>query len=134
MRIVTTPSFCKVCVEGLWHALLQRLDLIDGVFTFCEKRELGSPVQRVIELNLVHLAQFREDLVGAGASVDVKEAFVVNWKRGSESLPVLQNQTRIEVDDAPDTYSVEVQFLTDEVRSDPKGYLRSFREFAVPKC
>ena len=127
MRIVTTQSFCKVCAEGLWLALLRRVNLVDAYSTRCELLEDGTP-QRVINLDLLHLAQFREDTIG------VLESYVVDWTRNGEPLRHLRNFTEVAVDDGPALIGVEVHYITEEVRSDPHGYLRTTVEIEIPTC
>lgn len=127
MRVVTTPTFCKVCIEGLWHALLKRMDLIDSVSLGCVV-ESDLSVQRAIELNLVGLAQFREEAAAHS------ESYIINWKKDGTDMKEFANQTSIKADNSQSNYSVEVQFATDEVRADPKGYLRSTLRLEVPRC
>ncbi|KAH8114551.1 IgA peptidase M64-domain-containing protein [Phellopilus nigrolimitatus] len=127
MRIVTTPNFCKVCTEGLWHALLKRVDLVDEISLGCAF-EAQSLVRRVIEIRMIGLAQFREE------TVSYSEAYVITWKRNGTELPQFANQTSISVDNHPATFTVQVQFVTDEVRVDPHGYLESTLVIDVEKC
>lgn len=117
MRIVTTPNFCKVCVEGLWHALLRRINLIDDVKLGWSTNGPKS-VLRNIELQLVALGQFRESPVPG-------EEFIIRWKRNGEDLPDFANSSSITVENEPAMYTAEVQLVTPEVRTDPHGYLRS---------
>lgn len=117
MRVVTTPNFCKVCVEGLWHALLRRINLIDDVKLGWSTNGPKS-VLRNIELQLVALGQFRESPVPG-------EVFIISWKRNGEDLPEFANSTSITVENEPAMYTAEVQLVTPEVRADPHGYLRS---------
>ncbi|KAE9396150.1 hypothetical protein BT96DRAFT_119349 [Gymnopus androsaceus JB14] len=53
MRVVTTPNFCSVCLEGLWHALLGegRVKLIDGLVVVTHDAE-GKEVQRIYESDM----------------------------------------------------------------------------------
>ena len=127
MRIVTTQSFCKVCVEGLWHALLRRVDLIDKFSTRCEVLP-GGHSQRIMSLDVLHLAQFRDESVG------LDESYSIEWKRNGEIQRHLRNFTEVAVEDSPAVYNVTVQFASEEVRADPHGSLRSSIEVEVPTC
>ncbi|EJD00187.1 uncharacterized protein FOMMEDRAFT_142576 [Fomitiporia mediterranea MF3/22] len=127
MRIVTTPTFCKVCIEGLWHALLRRMDLIDDISSGCVLGD-DSSVKRSIAVKLVRLAQFREEPVAHS------EAYIITWRKDGIEMPEFANQTSIVVDNIPANYSVQVEFATDEVRIDPNGYLRSTTTLEVTKC
>ncbi|KAK7689832.1 hypothetical protein QCA50_006471 [Cerrena zonata] len=83
MRIVTTPNFCKACLEGLWHSLLRRVDLIDDIVTDCEIAP-GFPTtwKRTLDLKLVPLAQFRDILdlhLGRTAEGKLFNQLVEGW-------------------------------------------------------
>lgn len=133
MRIVTTPNFCKACIEGLWLSLLRRVDLIDGVRETCEWRadeestSMGHWV-KLIDIDLVPLAQFRSD---AGGS-QLRESYSITWRRGKQPLEEFTNQTRLEIDgDAVGTYWIGVDFTTEEVRVDKDKLLSSEVKYAV---
>ncbi|KAI0655583.1 IgA peptidase M64-domain-containing protein [Cubamyces menziesii] len=119
MRIVTTPDFCKPCTEGLWHALLRRVDLIDDLEVGCEKDADGDWA-RTLELSLVPLAHLREN------PVDVAESYTITWMKDGEVVTEFMNQTKL-VDDgnAVGSYMVHVQYTTEEVRVDQDGLLTS---------
>ena len=119
MRIVTTPDFCKPCTEGLWHALLRRVDLIDDLEVGCEK-DAASDWARTLELSLVPLAHLREN------PVDVAESYTITWMKDGEVVTEFMNQTKL-VDDgnAVGSYMVHVQYTTEEVRVDKDGLLTS---------
>jgi hypothetical protein len=120
MRIVTTPSFCSVCIEGLWLEMLKRISLIDAVETGCALKEHGV-AKRFIELKLLSLAQFRENKVHAAKH---SESYVIEWSKDGQALPEYENQTVIEVESsAMGSFSAEVRLVTDEVRVDKEGYL-----------
>ncbi|GBE85076.1 hypothetical protein SCP_0702620 [Sparassis crispa] len=125
MRVVTTPNFCKVCIEGLWLSLLKRVDLIDSLNAGCKLEE--GRWKRTLGLDLVPLAQFREE------AVEVEESYTITWAKNGDILATFANQTRIEVDDADalGTYTVDVQFTTPEVRVDKDGLLTSRVVYAV---
>ncbi|KAF5380731.1 hypothetical protein D9757_007158 [Collybiopsis confluens] len=155
MRIVTTPNFCSVCLEGLWHALLSRVRLIDNLVVLHEKNvdtvaptKMAPKARTVIEVKPIPLAQFRSsesifeldstasNLSGVQALAE-SESYTIIWSRNGVELDEFENRTRIEVEESdlgmegPSVYAVDVQFRTPEVRVDKKGYLKDRREIKV---
>lgn len=134
MRVVTSPDFCKACIEGLWLSLLRHVDLIDGVSQGCLWR-LASDAnrrghwKRTLDVELVPLAQFRMSAISA------VESYAITWTKDGKILEAFTNKTTIEVDDevGPGTYTVNVKYSTDEVRSDTEGSLTSGGEFNVTR-
>ena len=122
MRIVTTPDLCKVCLEGLWHSLLRRVDLIDDVDIGCSKA--GN---MTVNLSLVPLAQFRTDAIAP------VETYSIKWYKDGKILDAFTNAIRLELDNASALghYIVEVRFNTEEVRIDEDGLLFSRSHFDV---
>ncbi|KAH9932704.1 IgA peptidase M64-domain-containing protein [Epithele typhae] len=121
MRIVTTPDFCSVCMEGLWHALLRRVDLIDGLTVECSSDSApASPPERTFNLSLIPLAHLRE------TSITLEEGFEITWTKDGVEVPEFTNQTRL-VDDggAVGEYAVWVRYKAAEVRVDPDGLLEA---------
>lgn len=127
MRIVTTPNFCQVCVEGLWLELLKRVDLIDSVSLGCSF-DTPTTVQRIIEIRLLALAQFRE------VRTTHKEAYEIIWRRNGAPLPEFTNQTSVYIENTLAILTVDVRFITDEVRIDPHKYLTTSAEIEVSTC
>lgn len=116
MRIVTSPNFCKVCIEGLWLSLLRRVNLVDDVREGCEQGSSSDGSAgwvKTIDLQLIPLAQFREARVS-------HESYTIKWWKGRTLLKEFTNKTRLEIPDcdAPGTYLIGVTFATDEVRVD----------------
>ncbi|KAJ3729474.1 IgA peptidase M64-domain-containing protein [Lentinula raphanica] len=147
MRIVTTPNFCSVCLEGLWHALLSRVRLIDDLIVSRTEESgmagLDSKADKekkvTIEARLVPLAQFRLDLAERGShssdSVQLRalaeeESYFITWFRNDVALPAYENQTKIEVADEG-VYAIDVLFRTPEVRLDREGHLRDRKEIVI---
>ncbi|KAG8214690.1 hypothetical protein J3R82DRAFT_9770 [Butyriboletus roseoflavus] len=120
MRSVVKPNFCNVCLEGLWLSLLKRVDLIEDLRVAC-----SGPSSHVVEVDLVKLAQLREE------PVDRVESYTIEWTRNEHVLEELTNLTKVQLNDAGGTYRVDVAYTIDEVRSDPGGYLRASRTFDV---
>ncbi|RDB19088.1 hypothetical protein Hypma_014325 [Hypsizygus marmoreus] len=136
MRIVTSPNFCKVCIEGLWLSLLRRVSLIDDVKEACEWRPvpLTSTTQegswiKTLDLQLVPLAQFRSD----APEVERNESYTITWWKDRRVLKEFTNMTRIEVagDHQLGTYSISVKFSTDEVKVDKEKLLSSGIKYTV---
>ncbi|EMD39663.1 hypothetical protein CERSUDRAFT_111969 [Gelatoporia subvermispora B] len=136
MRQVTTPNFCRVCVEGLWLSLLRRVDLIDGIRSRCDwELDMGfsdedPPIgkwKRTLDLDLIPLAQFRAERRAP------HESYTVTWAKDGQILERFTNKTQLKVDDqdGPGVYSVSVQFTTSEVRVDRDGLLESERSHTV---
>ncbi|KAI0762017.1 IgA peptidase M64-domain-containing protein [Trametes elegans] len=119
MRNVTKPNFCKICMEGLWHSLLRRVDLIDGLESRCEQDAAGNWT-RTFDLSLAPLANNRKN------PVDVQESYTITWLKDGIVLDAFANKTTL-VDDGGATgdYVVNVQYTTEEVRVDPDGLLRA---------
>ncbi|KAI0671117.1 IgA peptidase M64-domain-containing protein [Trametes maxima] len=119
MRIVTTPNFCKPCTEGLWHALLRRVDLIDDLQSGCEEDDVGGRA-RTLDLDLVPLAHLRE------SPVDVEESYVITWMKDGAEVKEFANKTRlVDAGDAVGSYAVNVRYVTEEVRMDKDELLTS---------
>ncbi|RPD56113.1 hypothetical protein L226DRAFT_509855 [Lentinus tigrinus ALCF2SS1-7] len=124
MRLVTTPNFCKVCTEGLWHALLRRVTLIDTLTVGCAPS--GPSGERTLDLALVPLAHLR------ARPVDVEESYEVTWVRDGVEVREWKNQTSVvDAGDALGSYAVQVRYWTEEVRVDPDRLLESEVEYVV---
>ncbi|EDR13209.1 uncharacterized protein LACBIDRAFT_230303, partial [Laccaria bicolor S238N-H82] len=129
MRVVTSPHFCKVCMEGLWLSLLGHIDLINDIgIGQCEQQSSGSWT-RVVDLQLLPLAQFRTE------SITSKESYIVKWKKDGRTIREFTNQTKLEVDggDAVGRWTVMIKFATEEVRVDD-ARLYSRAQFTIGKC
>lgn len=120
MRSVTKSNFCKVCLEGLWLSLLERIDLIDNFRIMC-----GHDRHRTFEIDLVPLAGFREHPISS------EESYSITWSKNGKILPQFANTTYVDVGDEVGTYHVDVQFSTEEVRVDMDRLLRASRSFTV---
>jgi hypothetical protein len=138
MRAVTSPNFCKVCIEGLWLSLLSRVNFIDDVHEGCQWHSTESPNskghwKRTLEIHLVPLAQFRDDR--DAASIKAAESYTITWSKGGKALEMFTNKTRLELDDetAVGTYTIDVKYATDEVRVDKDGLLISGGDYTVAK-
>ncbi|KAF9453158.1 hypothetical protein P691DRAFT_802037 [Macrolepiota fuliginosa MF-IS2] len=133
MRVVTTPNFCKVCIEGLWLSLLKRVNLIDNFTESCTRAGLPDPWAKSFNLELVPLAQLRQGVEGPINN----EAYAIVWEKDGVVLDEFANQTYVTVDDAGSVgvYTVSVKFSTDEVRVDKEGLLKaSLRHEVKTRC
>jgi len=142
MRIVTSPNFCKACLEGLWLSLMRRVILIDSISTHCEpvvNNDMpleSAKWKRTFDIKLVPLGQFRmPENQNPDAS---KERYTIVWTKGEEVMEEFHDKTHAEVDDENGSgagqYHVDVEFATEEVRVDPLNLMRSSGKFTVPAC
>jgi hypothetical protein len=135
MRAVTTPNFCKVCLEGLWLSLLRRVNLIDGIKEDCQERTTGddTPARwvKTIEAQLIPLAHLRYDTQASA----VRESYTIIWHKDGQILDKFTNKTVLEIDDDQilANYSLLVSFATNEVRRDDDGVLQSRQDLIVLK-
>lgn len=138
MRVVTSPNFCKVCLEGLWLSLLRRVDFIEDVTEDCEWRtdpedpsSSGTWV-KVINLHLLPLAQFRSE---SGDHLPA-ESYTITWARAGRVVQEFANQTRLEIDNelAVARYTIKVKFATDEVRTESPLLLSDLQYNVIRKC
>ena len=133
MRTVTTPNFCKVCLEGLWLSLLRRVNLIDGIKEDCQERTMGedTPARwvKTIEAQLIPLAHLRFDVQASAA----RESYTIIWRKDGQILDSFTNKTVLEIDDhlIPANYSLSVGFETEEVRRDDDGVLQSRQDLII---
>ncbi|KAF8967037.1 IgA peptidase M64-domain-containing protein [Flammula alnicola] len=110
MRAVTTPNFCKVCIETLWISLLKNITFIDSINESCEKSQ--SSFIKVLALDLLPLVHLRK------TPITPKEAYTITWKKDNLLLPGFTNKTRVEIDDASSVgeYTIHVKFSTEEIK------------------
>ncbi|KAF9468663.1 IgA peptidase M64-domain-containing protein [Collybia nuda] len=129
MRIVTSPNFCKACIEGLWLSLLKNVSLIDDIQESCEEHSGGWV--KTLDLKLVPLAQFRADTM----ENKNEESYTITWWKDQKILPEFTNQTRLEIagDDAVGTYAIGVKFATQEVRIDKEKLLSAGARYKVTR-
>lgn len=122
MRMVTTPNFCKVCMEGLWLALLSRVKLIESFTNKCE----GTGHR--FDLQLVPFAQWRGNPIP-------EEKYLIEWTRNGTILPQFANQVNIKVPFSEEigTYSAKVELKTPEVKVDTKRRLSDSRTVQIIK-
>ena len=127
MRLTTGPNFCKVCIEGLWYSLLSRVDPIDSLETDCRLDAETETWKRTLNVTLIPLGQFREELP------DVRESYAIVWTQDGKELTRFANQTVVVVDDDEELgeFGVSVRFVTEEVRSDPSGLLETSASVVV---
>ncbi|KAK7048005.1 IgA peptidase M64-domain-containing protein [Favolaschia claudopus] len=123
MRQVTTPNFCKACIEGLWLALLRNVSLIDGIDASCVGSAADEDLTK-LTLRLVPLAQFR-----AAAVAGLSESYTVTWRKDGQVIGKFTNSTEAEVGSGQ--YTIEVQYATNEVRVDRDDRLKAQVQYTV---
>ncbi|KAJ7062372.1 IgA peptidase M64-domain-containing protein [Mycena amicta] len=127
MRIVTTPNFCKACLEGLWLSLLRNVSLIDSIDESCASESETT----ALTLRLVPLAQFR-----AAAVADLSESYTITWSAAEDGkvLDGLTNKTQVSL--PAGSYTVNVKYTTSEVRVDSHKLLTAQVNYTVSsaKC
>jgi hypothetical protein len=122
MRLVTSPNFCSVCLEGLWLALARRVSLIEDI----EVGPCASSGTRTLRIFLVPLAEQREGMPIPG------ERYIVKWFKDGEYLPEWDDLITVQIASYEvGTFAVQVTFSTLEVREDPRGYLNAHGEVTV---
>lgn len=127
MRAVTSPNFCRVCLETLWLKLLKKVSFIDKVTESCDEGLANPPALfKTISLDLIPLAHLRT------AAVSPVESYSVVWKKDGQALEQFENKTQIQILEgkAIGKYEVRVKFATDEVRI-PSSMLESVVEYEV---
>lgn len=120
MRLVTTPNFCSACLEGLWHALLAKVRLIDSLEYVPAASGCGS-----LGLELVAIGQLRN----RREPISAKESYSIRWSRIDEELKEYENQTTIPA--IGGSYTVQVQYHSEEVIVDPYGRLHDEESYIV---
>ncbi|KAI5896267.1 uncharacterized protein SCHCODRAFT_02614398 [Schizophyllum commune H4-8] len=145
MRLVTAPGFCNVCLESLWLTLLARVDLIDGVDEVCSTRatdeacsrnvadgqdaEQNTPErsQHTLSVRLISLGQLR------GEDIGVKERYSVVWSKDGVPLNELTDEMTVAVGE-DERWTVDVTYLTEEVRKDEDGRTQASRTVKTSRC
>lgn len=162
MRQVTSPNFCKVCTEGLWLSLMNRVDIIDQPSGYCHQDHHGR-WKRTLEVELLPLAEYRSN----ETVVDKEEAYEITWSRtrgdiqpqsllSSEGMVWVErrgalvqgkkevfyrstNSTKLVLDElrddvqVGDIISVDVTFFTEEVKVDEDGFLSGGGDWVIRK-
>jgi hypothetical protein len=120
MRVVTSPDFCKACIEGLWLSVLRNISFIDDVSI----RELST--EKVdVQLILIPLAQF-------GIGERPEEVYTITWfNNDGEPLASWANQTSAVLERSMTNFAVELKFWTAQVRVDEENVLVKRRTFSI---
>jgi hypothetical protein len=121
MRNMTHSEFCPVCKEGMWYQFLQRISLIDSVDVADSTNPDGTKTVTVRTLQLGQLRPPTNAIDG--------EKLEITWTQGGTVRDDLQNQ--FTVDATAGSWSVQVEFSTPEVRSDPNKLLVESEPFTV---
>jgi hypothetical protein len=104
MRQVTTPEFCVVCKEGLWHALLSRVSLVDA----------ASAQNCVLTLQPLPL--------GLGLRV--------RWTKDGEHVEEWAGKREVRAR-GRGVWAAEVIFESQEIRKDEEGWTKEVVEWVV---
>ncbi|PFH54049.1 hypothetical protein AMATHDRAFT_73063 [Amanita thiersii Skay4041] len=137
MRIVTTPNFCKACLEALWLSLLRRVNFIDDIKETCAQRIYGGGREsqhvsvKTLAVQFVPLADFRQDAL----ELRQKESYTILWYRNNQILDNSSNKTVLEIsnDQIPGNFTISVKFASEEIRVDKEGLLERKRTYEVTK-
>ncbi|KAL7414016.1 IgA peptidase M64-domain-containing protein [Mrakia frigida] len=127
MRMVGTPTFCSVCLEGLWKNQLRRISLIDNFSSSVSC--IGAVTTSQFLLELIPLGHLR-------SSPPSDERYFISWFHNGVRVPELENFDIVdgmELGASLGRWRVEVQLWTKEVRKDEDGVLRASREWVVEK-
>jgi hypothetical protein len=123
MRQVTTSSFCKVCVEGLWYSLLNRVNLIDNVTSTC-----NADGTRSLNSTIVPLAHLRPNAIGG-----LEESLNIVWSKDGVVLDAYANLTSINVNGGlTGSYNVAVRYATEEIPLEKEELLTASMSLHVP--
>ncbi|KAI0265551.1 IgA peptidase M64-domain-containing protein [Gloeopeniophorella convolvens] len=109
MRLVVSPHFCSACAEGLWLALLARVDLFDAPLAV----SCPAPGDVAVRAPLVRVP---------GRAYDVR------WALDGAPLPGLPGRRTARVPRGTrGVLRVDVALELPEVRRDPAGLARAWR-------
>lgn len=121
MRNMTSVDFCVVCVEDMWLQLLEKISLIDDVVVATAGGEVTTT------LLAIPLAHFRAEGPRPG------ELYEVTWKRDGVVQTDLQDVFiwSKPASEAAGEWSVTLQYINPEIRSDPRGYTVDSFDFDI---
>jgi len=120
MRNMSSPVFCRPCVENIWLQFLRRISLIDQVTV------TGNDTFVNVSVIAIPLAQLRDEPVlgerytvtwSRGGVVDVGLNDVFSWARPRSSVT--------------GSWAVTIKFTTLEIRSDPTNLTTSRATFTI---
>lgn len=121
MRNMSSDIFCVVCLEGMWMNLLSRLNLIDDLTV------VPSDGSVTVTLKALLLGQLRPGGPLPG------ERYEVRWTQGTTVRSDLQNKFgwTLPRNEVTGQWSVHIQYITTEIRSDPRGFTTDTRSFRI---
>jgi len=123
MRNMSSPSFCNVCKEGMWHQFFQRISLIDDLVA---ETNDDHPDTKTLIVKTLKLGQLRNpELPVPGEKLEVF------WYLNGEEVVALRDQFEVSVVTGSGSWTVKVNFVTLEVRSDPNGLLSDSKAITV---
>ncbi len=121
MRDMTSLEFCSVCQENNWLQFFARISVIDQVAV---QNNLGKTSVNVV---IPPLAQLREEPVSS------TEGLKVRWTHNGKERAELAGRLTWEMDgqEAQGTWVVDVEFVTSEVRKDPRNLLKGSKTIKI---
>jgi len=123
MRNMSSPAFCSVCQEGMWHQFFQRISIIDNLVVESDEE---SPDTKTLIVETLKLGQLRDSVIPVPG-----EKLEVNWYLNGEEVLTLRDQFQVSVVTGSGSWTVKVTFITLEVRSDPTGLLSDSKSVTV---
>ncbi|KAF8513772.1 IgA peptidase M64-domain-containing protein [Gautieria morchelliformis] len=127
MRVVTSTSFCSVCLEGLWLSLLKRVSLIDDFSVTLPVGHITLESPAVLQLTLVPFGELRKPNPGSPT-----EFYTIEWERDGVPLPQFSDLTRVVLtENVHGTWRATVQLHTAEVKVDIDRLLESRMEVQI---
>lgn len=121
MRNMSSPAFCKPCIEGMWQQFMMRMSLIDGVVVDVDGEDAS------VSMQVVPLGQFREVAVPG-----VTERYTVSYTFEGVPQPQFDDQFVFDVGPAfAGAWTATMVYETSEVRYDPSNLLTFTYDFNV---
>jgi hypothetical protein len=109
MRDMTHEFFCPVCQENNWAHFFDKISLIDSATATVSGQSITA------EVKTLSLGQFRSGGTGA-----IGEKMEIIWTADGQELTQFRDQPKIifESPSKPKSLSVDVRFLTTEIRTE----------------
>jgi hypothetical protein len=120
MRNMSSVYFNKPNEEGMWMQFLQRMQLLDGVTV-----SPSSGGSYTVTAEAVKLGQIRE-----GGPYYPEERYELRWSHNGIPQPELDDLFSFDTD-RTGSWSLVLQYLTPQIRSDPNNLARSTETFVV---
>lgn len=129
MRNMASPDFCVVCEENMWMQFLNRVSLIDDV----NVNKMGKSTD--VEVRALPLGQLRAENDPyrlAHPEKVAQERYIVRWTKNGRPQPQYDDLFKVKLTPTePGKWTVNVEFQTSMVRSDPKRLLFDSKSFNI---